>query len=228
MLVSALLIVWKSYSSGGFSKISVFIELKCRLCVNVHFFSKKTYVCVCMRVCVWTGSEMFPQHIWLKWWARYRALLTPDNDPFIWIRCVWAGESLKHAGKRASGTRTEKHCRRVYQPVKRLMWKMNCCCVVCVHAWYLWHLGRTFHKILYKSVGLFASYVIFFVVVVLTSLYHSEYLESNPLAVKTVQETTEMKLQFCGVPVCTPFMWQRNTGKEDFLTSPLWGTQPHS
>lgn len=152
-------------------------------------------------MCVWTGSEMLPQpqHIWHKWWDRYRALLIPDNGLFIWIRCVWAGERLKHAGKRASRTRIEKHFSRVYEPVKRLMWKWTAVCCVCSHVVLVWHLGWTFHKILYKSMSLFGSFVICCCSDTLVSQW-----ESNPLAVKTVQETTERKLQFYGVPVLHP------------------------
>ena len=79
------------------------------------------------------------------------------------------------------------------------MWKWTAVCCVCLHMALVWHLGWTFHKILYKSVSLFGSFVICCSSDTLVSQW-----ESKPLAVKTVQETTEKKVQLYAVPVLNP------------------------
>lgn len=45
-----------------------------------------------------------PRHTWFKRSAPYQTLLSPDNDPFIWIRRVGTGKRLKHAGQGADGS----------------------------------------------------------------------------------------------------------------------------
>lgn len=46
---------------------------------------------------VWDVSLL--QRTWYKWWAQHRALLKPDNDPTIWIRCWGRQTTVKHAGQ---------------------------------------------------------------------------------------------------------------------------------
>ena len=80
-----------------------------RMTIYIFFYESKVHLlqhllktgstlcCISLcPACFWCSQLL---HTWFKWSTCHRALLKPDNEPFIRFRCAGAGNHPKHAAQ---------------------------------------------------------------------------------------------------------------------------------